>query len=289
MKRKWIAQNILAAMLLLCFSVSYTSGASGADFDACVETHEPQPYGGVSLQETTSFQPVPISPAELTAEIAGHQSPEETTAYLRFIGLPFDENDGEYVYHYRNQRSQNQFVLNIRGYDSVTTVSYAYDEENNDNIVFVFMQHGDTYLLTDCIANLGNQALLTAAANEQAWLVGDTGTAYRTIRWYNLFNRNISLRILAQGAEVDPVDYHVQVNSAVQPPHGTLPENDTLTVLKQVCIVDFTISALSADAPETLHYTQVNTYVCEPNGDFTLHSSQKLENADIPSRNYSEN
>lgn len=276
--RVWV---LVAAVLFVSLPLGIASGEGAAvDMAALAAEYEPGPYGGVSLQETQSFAPVAVGPWTVMEQIDRCQSVEETRTYVQGLGLPLDDLDCEYLYHYKMNGSFQQFPMesDALAFDAVAAVSYAYAEEKNDNIVLLFTGEDGVYHLTDCLYSFGNIQLVTSAACDAAWLVGDTGRAYQTTRWYDVPNRRIALRYLAQGTQTDRADYHVTVRSQGDPLQGgTLPGDGFFAVYKQIGIVDFTKAQTEAQAAEAVLYTRLNVYQALPGGTVSLVFSKDFE------------
>lgn len=276
--RVWV---LVAAVLFVSLPLGIASGEGAAvDMAALAAEYEPGPYGDVSLQETQSFAPVAVGPWAVMEKIDRCQSVEETRTYVQGLGLPLDDLDCEYLYHYKMNGSFQQFPMesDALAFDAVAAVSYTYAEEKNDNIVLLFTGEDGVYHLTDCLYSFGNIQLVTSAACDAAWLVGDTGRAYQTTRWYDVPNRRIALRYLAQGTLTDRADFHVTVQSQGEPIlNGQLPADGLYAVFKQFGIVDFTTAESDAQAAETVLYTQISVYRAQPEGSFALLLSKPFD------------
>ena len=285
MNRKCLKRTVY--LLLLFFVLPQAAGAMESVAVTVAELaaeNEPGPYGGVSLQETTPFPPVVISPWELMEQVARQQSAQEAVEFFHGLGLPLDDADCEYIYHYKNQRAVERFPLETAalGFDEAVVVSYAYSVEENDNIVLLFTGQNGAYALTDCLYGFGSIRPVTDAARTTAWLIGDTGSAYQTTRWYSLSGRRIALSYLQKGTQSDRADVHVVVKSQGGPiENGTLPEDGLYAVWKQIGVIDFTKVESEALATETVLYTQISVYRAQADGSFSLLLSRSFEGLDL--------
>ncbi len=236
----------------------------------------PAPYSGVSYQESAaSFEPVRIMPEQFEKQINDCQSPDELNQWFNSIGINMDIYDAEYVYFYRNRKDKQTFPLKSGG--SLTTVSYAYAREENDNCVFLFWQEdGQTHLI-DSIFNFGHIQVMTDSEGQNTWLIGHTGASnHQTVRWYHLGSQRIVLSYLVHGIQADRTDYHFKVQTTIEPAFTrTLPEDDTFTMVQQVSAIDLSSSTHPDDlAQEILLYMQEEIYQAQKDGGF-VNKAQK--------------
>lgn len=276
---------VILCLVSIAFCVTaYAEGKKTTDYEQFAEENEPRPYGGLSLYEQNSFESIQISPEEFMQALRQQRSAQGVSAFFASIGLPFDENDCEYVFGLKDTPQSTEYPAQgaLSSIEDIITITYTYQDSENDNCVFIFWAADAGYSLVDVIFDLGNAELVMNAPCETAWLVGDTGSAYVTTRWYNIPDRKIALDYLASGTEVDPVDYHVKVKSqsdAMQ--NGCFPKNQMLAIRKQVSLIDYTNQTQPSEGTEILLYTVMDVYFCQPNGALALIASKKFANSDI--------
>lgn len=288
MKKRLLVILILMAVCALCGAGAVLAEANpGVDFGELVAACEPQPYGGLSLQETEPFEPIAIDPETFTERIGGLNSVDAAAAFFCEIGLPLDIGNCEFVFQYQDHLSSARWDSTMQNAPlEVATVACTVprNDDANDNLVFVFIKENGCDTLTDVLNAFGDVQIVSDSGHETIWLAGETGGTYNTVRWYNVPQRKTALTFLAEGVTADRTDYHVKVKAAADLiVNGTLPENGMLAVRKQVSVFDLTQAMVSQDAPEILLYTQVDVYACRPGGTFTPIRSKKFEGEDLPS------
>ena len=236
--------------------------------------YEPGPYGGVSLQEMMPFSPLPLSPDEMMRQIQKGQSADDVVAYIQQIGLPLDPLDSEYFYHYR--ASVRREDVSLPQGSTLTVVTYAYSEEENDNFALLFLREEGEYALVDCIPNFGKSHVISYG--DHTYLVGKTGSDYQTTRWYHLQGRKMVLRYLSRGVNPDRQDYHIAVNSAEWPGfQARFEQEGRLSLLRQLSVWDYTMSPLSDDAREIILSTRLFTYAVQEDGMFLPEHTEIFE------------
>ena len=236
--------------------------------------YEPGPYGGESLQEMIPFSPLPLSPEDWMREMQAAQSAEAVIAYIGQTGLPLDPLDSEYFYHYR--ASVRREDVSLPKGSTLTVVTYAYSEAENDNFALLFLQQDGEYALVDCIPNFGKIHVLSCG--DHIYLMGKTGSDYQTTRWYHLQSRKMVLSYLSQGVNPDRQDYHIAVNCAEFPGFQVrFSQEGRLQLLRQLSVWDYTRSPLSDDAREIILSTRLFTYAVQEDGTLLLEDAEIFE------------
>lgn len=274
---------LLFTLLMFGVSVCQAEALTVSELIALSADFLPGPYGGVSYQEGSSpFEPISILPEEFENVVRTSKTPEELHSRFHALGLPLDSYDTEYVYFYRNRKDEQVYPLDANR--SLICISYSYSREENDNCVFLFLTENDETRLIDCIFNFGEIQIQMDSAKKNTWLIGKTGSGSRqTVRWYHLGSNRVVLSYLAYGIAADRTDYHFKMESVVVPALNCDFESDgTLTLLKQVSVIDLTSYSKPGDPmPETILYTQSETYQTQENGTLILQNTATFLNQDI--------
>lgn len=276
---------LLSVCAIIGVGPTLAEGNNTAEFNEMIAANEPQPYGGLSLQEAVPFEPISMDPAAFVKQLSSQKSNDEMNGYFQDIGLPLDPNDCAFIF--QNKDHTNYALWNASNSASpfaVATVAYAFPRNGNENdsMVFIFVENGDSYCLTDVLAAFGNMQIVSDAQHEIVWLVGETGGVYNTVRWYNLLEQKTALAFVAEGLMTDRTDYHIKVMAVADPAvNGTLPKNGMLAIRKQVSVFDLTQATISTDAREILLYSQVDVYAYQHGGEFKLIKSKRFEGEDM--------
>lgn len=250
------------------------------DLEVLAAQNEPRPWCGVSYQEDTPFRPIMLSPEAFMENIASVDNVEEANDYFQCIGLPTDSS--EYTYFYKHSMQCERFALesNLSGIEKISVVICSYDPSTYDNVAFLFIHNEDDCFLIDVIASFGDIQLVQSKDN--IWLVGRTGTEYQTVRWYHVNSQRIVLSYLAQGYMADRVDYHFHVKSCVDPAlNQCFFDHNTLLILKQFSIDDFTQVGFTDVGIMRVLYTQSITYQAQNDGTFLLTDTIRYDGLDI--------
>lgn len=251
---------------------------------ALVAAYEPSPYEGRSIQETNPFDPFPLDPEVFIKEIGETQSPDEVQNFLHDRGIPLSPSDGEYIYYNKSRLTYEQYSLHDQqALSSVMVVSFAYSEETNDNLTFIFSEKEGVYTLIDCINCFGNIEVINDDRTGAVWLVGETGVDNRTIRWYHLQSKTIVLSYLAQGMMADRMDYHIKVTSQLEPSvEQMVPSDRFFSIRKQVSVFDLiTGNTYASKVPEIVLFTQVDVYEIQPDGSLRTVGSKQYNGMDL--------
>jgi len=288
MKTRWL--GILACVLIGVFigmGAACAEGMQATEWAALAAANEPQPYGGLSLQETTPFKPINISPETWQQQLSAQPGGAAIYAFFQGMGLPLDAGECEWIDQNKDRAKAALWnESNSPCPFTVSTLCYEFprNDGGHDNTVLVFMEQNGSMYLTDVLFAFGDLQAVTDAGHETVWLVGETGGAYNTVRWYNVQRRKIALAFVAEGLAADRVDVHIKVRAVADSlANGTLPEDGLLAIRKQVSVFDLTQATVSAEASEILLYTQVDVYACKPGGALTLVASKRFDGMDIPS------
>lgn len=273
-KRVWM-------LMVFVFILGCAQGMA-EEIESLVAQYAPQPWCGVSYQESAPFDAITLSPETFIENIAAAENSEDVADYFQRIGLPAD--DSGYVYSYKHSLHCEHFApkSNLSGIERIAVVSCTYDPSSNDNMVFLFIKNADSYFLTDVIGSFGDIQLVQDQDN--IWLVGRTGTEFQTVRWYHVDRQKVVLSYLAQGFTADRTDYHFYVKSCVDPSlNQDFLDQHTLLILKQTSIDDFTQAGFADTGIMSVLYTEALTYHVQSDGTFLLTDTRKYNEQDIES------
>lgn len=272
---------VIMGMAVACAEMNKERG-----FDEFVADYEPMPCSVNSFQEITPFDPIILNPYELMAQIDECKSGDEIRMLSHALPLQLSVSDCDYIYQCRNNHACTRYSLPTGQWEFSEAVTLTYTfadfEESSDNLTFVFTGNGENYILIDVLYSIDELQVVTDANHETIWLVGETRSGWnKSIRWYNLMERKYGLSYLMSGIMADRADYHVKVQSLVDPiVDGTLPEDGMMAVRKQVSLLDI-MRTVSTEAPEILLYTQIDVYAYQRGADLTLIKSKKYEGASL--------
>ena len=271
---------IMVLIFMFCFSSGFA--ASYDDLVTLAAQYEPQPFDAVSAQESNPFTPMVLNPEAFMDEIEQASSAAQLDDYFQSIGLPVDSLDSEFIlnYNYSSQWDRFEPVPSSPSIQEITIVSYTFPEQINDNIVFLFVQNQNAYVLTDILTAFGEIQLVQD--EENIWLVGRTSPGHQTVRWYHVNSQRIVLLYLAKGWTADRVDYHFYAESCVDPLlNQNAFEEDSLLILMQIGVMDFTQPEHSNDGQKHVLYTKAMTYTIEEDGTFILTNTVQYDGLDI--------
>lgn len=273
-------------LVILGVAVAYSETNGMMDFDEMIANYEPRPSGVPSFHANIPFEPIVLSPHVLMMQVEGCKSSDEILTLSLDLGLPLSAGDSDYIYQCRNNHALLQFPL-PKGqwkFSEIVTLTYTFAdyEGSSDNLTFVFTGNGETYSLIDILLFIDHLQVVTDTNHETSWLIGEARTGEnKTIRWYNVMNREYGLSYLEKGVMADRVDYHIKVQSLSDPiVDGTFPASGMLAVRKQVSLKDLTKTNPSV-APEIPLFAQIDVYNYQPGMDLMLLRSKKYKGMDL--------
>lgn len=270
----------IVLLVFLSIGVSLAQTDAISNFDMFIAEFEPTAYERLSAQEKSPFASVEIDPTELKGQIAQSETIDDIVAVFHSKGINLPPEECAWLDYYKNLVHFAQYPL--QNSQEIATLSYG---DNPSNLVFIFVNDGNGYVLTDYFIDFYNIKIVTDATMKNVWMVGDTGIRVpRSIQWYNVKCKQFVLSYLANGTMADRMDYHILVQSVADPIiDGMLPANDRLVIRKQVSILDFLNAPSSEEAQTIVFYTQIDVYTAQAEGDFKKIASQRYEGMDFSS------
>ena len=264
MKKTCLALILTILIAALLAGTSYAETSKMETYMAVALADEPLPCGLKFLQEGYPFEPVPLNPSAFTEAISSAKSIDEVAAVLQSLGVTFFADDSSILYKCKDRPIYTDYhAIEIDGKRSqVTTLEYR---DSPINIVFVFVNNGETWALADRLDDFWNIQEARDGDGKILWLIGDIGSeAYQTSRWYNVNNRRIDIAYLKHGAMADRVDYHVVVNAYTEAIRNErIPLDGVVSVYKHVGIIDYTDKRDSSNTEAIYLYTQVDIYAIQ--------------------------
>lgn len=190
--------RILAMLLILLFTAV---PALAGDLPADWEDYVPSVTLWPSLAQTTSFEPIPLTPEALREALDG-ATDDAIPGILAGLGLPEQGQDAGWIADYgvETLRLGEQPVGGARA--EVQIVRYGTEQTG---LSFVFLcPVGGEWALTDCIRDLYAFAPVSDIERTNTWLVGSaygsgTGFWVDARDWYNLHTRAVEVSYVAQG------------------------------------------------------------------------------------------
>ena len=284
MKRTCVALISIMLIAALCDGISLAESSKMETYMAVALTDEPLPCGLKFFQEEHPFDLVPVNPMAFMETISSAKSVEEVDAVLQSLDITFFADDSFVIYRCKDIPIYTDYrSIEIDGRRSqVATLEYR---DSLINIVFVFLNDGETWMLADRLDNFWNIQAARYDGQKILWLIGDIGSEeYQTVRWYNVNNRRIDIVYLRHGTMADRTDYHVVVNAYAEAIYNeTIPSDGMVSVYKHVGIIDLTDERTTSNAPGTYLYTQVDIYAIQSDMSLQKIKTDRYDWEDQPS------
>ena len=215
--------------------------------------------------------------------ISSAKSIDEVGAILESIGITFFTDDGSIIYKCKDNPTYTDYrSIEIDERRSrVATLEYR---DSLINIVFVFLNDGEIWMLADRLDNFWNIQAARYDGQKILWLIGDIGSEeYQTVRWYNVNNRKIDIAYLRHGTMADRMDYHVVVNAYAETIYNEIiPLDGAVLVYKNVGIIDYADERTTSNIPGMYLYTDVDFYTIQPDMSFQKTKTDRYDWKDQP-------
>jgi len=278
---------VLISIMIITTLLSGTSFAESGKMDAYMEialVNEPLPCGLKFFQEEYPFEPEPVNPLTFMESISSAKAIDEISAILQSLGITFFPDDSSILYKDKDQPEYSDDLsieIDEKRY-RVATLEYG---DSLSNIVFVFIDDGETWALADRLDNFWNIQIARGDDGKIIWLIGDIGNEdYKTSRWYNVNNRKIDIAYLRHGIMADRTDYHIVVNANAETIYNEIiPADGMVMVYKSVGIIDLSEESAISNTPGTYLYTQVDIYAIQPDMSFQIIKTMLYNWEDQPS------